>query len=101
MTQENLKIRYYEYIRKSSEDKSRQILSLESQEEELKKFSPNDPDSIVDTLKESRSAKKPGRPVFNQMMDNIAMGKAQGIKVWHPDRLSRNPIDAARLINLM
>ncbi len=32
------------------------------------------------------------------MMEMVETGKVQGIVAWHPDRLSRNPIDAAQII---
>ena len=99
MTQEKSAIRYFPYTRKSSEDKGRQILSIKSQKEELEKFPPYE--NLLDTLEESRTAKKPGRQVFNKMLDDIEAGMAQGIKVWHPDRLSRNAEDTGRLIGLM
>src|ERR1700679_2354158 len=41
------------------------------------------------------------RPVFANMITRIKKGEAQGIIAWHPDRLSRNPIDAAEVIHLL
>ena len=35
------------------------------------------------------------------MLDRIAEGEAEGILAWHPDRLSRNFIDGARVIELV
>jgi site-specific DNA recombinase len=94
-------IKYFVYARKSSEAEDRQVLSIESQVEELAKFEPNDPAQIVEAVTESKSAKKPGREEFNRILNAIEAGKAQGIKVWHANRLSRNSVDTGRLIYLM
>ncbi len=86
---ENLK--YFLYARKSSEAEDRQILSIEAQISELKaKYDNLD---IVEVLQEAKSAKKPGRKVFNDMLWRIQKGEAQGILTWKLDRLSRNPKD--------
>lgn len=51
---------------------------------------------------ESVSAFEPyKRPVFADMIERIKKGEAQGIIAWHPDRLSRNPMDAAQIIYLV
>jgi DNA invertase Pin-like site-specific DNA recombinase len=52
---------------------------------------------IVASFEESRSAFEPGRPKFDQMLDMLNSGKADGIIAWHPDRLSRNEVDASMI----
>lgn len=92
-------ITYASYRRKSTDDE-RQVLSLDSQDAEIRRKFPNL--KIVDLPPESVSAFKPyKRPVFQQMLDMVEAGKVQGIVAWHPDRLSRNPIDAGRIIYLL
>ena len=93
---------YIGYARKSSESEDRQILSIESQITELHRSAEkyNIPIANVKVLFEAKSAKIPGREVFNKMIDLIEDGKAQGIICWHPDRLSRNSVDTGRLIYL-
>ena len=72
------------------------MLSIESQTTELReKFGDLE---IVDTLLESRSAKSPGRPIFDLMMKRISRGEADGIIAWHPDRLARNSVDGGRIV---
>ena len=70
---------YFIYIRKSTDEDDRQILSLEAQETELLEFAERERLEVADVFRESQTAKEPGRPIFNQMLDQIEKGKAQGI----------------------
>ena len=93
---QDIKLKYFVYVRKSSEGEERQALSIDSQKEKiLEYFSQLD---IVEVLEERHSAFKPNqRQVFNSMLNRIRAGEANGIIAWHPDRLSRNEVDAANL----
>jgi len=90
-------LRYFIYCRKSSESEDRQVLSLESQLNELKGLSERLNLSIADIFTESQSAKSPGRPHFNEMLKRISQKKADGIICWKLDRLARNPIDGGQI----
>ncbi|MGI6335228.1 MAG: recombinase family protein [Minisyncoccales bacterium] len=57
--------------------------------------------TIADTFRESQTAKEPGRPIFNNMLDRIEKGEADGILAWHPDRLARNSVDGGKIIFLI
>lgn len=97
-------IKHAIYARKSSEAEDRQALSIESQISEDQSLTRRqgirvDEDFI---LSESHSAKTPyQRPVFEQLIKRVEKGSVQGIIAWHPNRLSRNAIDSARLVDLM
>ena len=93
---------YVLYIRKSSESEERQVMSLDAQENEMKRIAQRDDLKVVEVIRESHSAKVAGqRPEFNRMMKNIRTGKYNAILTWAPDRLSRNAGDLGGLIDLM
>lgn len=97
MKQDNTKIKYFLYARKSSESEDRQVASIEAQISELEKIAKDEHLNVIDTLSESRSAKAPGRPIFAKMIDRIHKGEANGILCWKLNRLARNPIDGGQV----
>src|SRR3989344_667850 len=92
-------MKYIIYCRKSTETEDRQVLSLESQENELRRLADANNLNVAAVLKESMSAKSEGRPVFNKMLKLFASGKADGILCWKLDRLARNFIDGGKIID--
>ena len=94
-------IKYFVYCRKSTEEEERQILSIEAQLAELREFAKQNNLLIVKEYTESKTAKEPGRPIFNEMLGEIEKGNASGILAWNPDRLARNSIDGGRVIYLV
>jgi len=86
------------YCRKSSEAEDRQILSIDSQVNELRRHASHKGIQIVAILTEAKSAKAPGRPVFNSLMERLYRGEADGILCWKLDRLARNPVDGGAII---
>ncbi len=97
MEQNNNKIKYFLYARKSSESEDRQVASIESQKDELIKIAKRENLDVVDILTESQSAKAPGRPIFNKMIERIYKKEAEGIICWKLDRLARNPVDGGNI----
>jgi DNA invertase Pin-like site-specific DNA recombinase len=85
------------YTRKSTDEETRQVTSLDAQVRELRDFAKRERLVILDTIEESRTAKEPGRPLFNAMLDRIERGEANGIVCWDIDRLYRNPVDEGRV----
>lgn len=91
--------KYFIYCRKSSEAEDRQILSIDSQTIELKRFAAQKDIKISEIFTEAKSAKAPGvRPVFNSMMNRLYRGEAAGVLCWKLDRLARNPVDGGTII---
>jgi len=90
-------MKYILYCRKSTDTEDKQVLSLESQEHEMLQTAEREGLQIVSTLRESRSAKEPGRPVFNEMLQMISNKKADAILCWKIDRLTRNPVDGGQI----
>lgn len=90
-------MKYILYCRKSTDTEDKQVLSLESQEQELLAVAKRENLEIVSILRESRSAKEPGRPVFNAMLISFSKGKADAILCWKIDRLTRNPVDGGQI----
>jgi len=100
---ENMQNFAFGYCRKSEEDKKRQVLSLNDQEEECKKLIGNY--GLILThpfFKEEKSAKVAGKRVeFYRMLNLIKLGKAHVIVCWTANRLARNIMDGAEIISLV
>ena len=93
---------HIQYSRKSSEEDAEQLLSIPAQERELNDCKLKKQLTILaPPLKEQESAHKPGREIFNAMLDMIERGKANAILCWKLDRLARNALDGGRIVWLM
>ena len=62
---------YYIYVRKSTDVEDKQVLSVEAQIVELRKFAADNNLKIAGVIVEKQSAKTPGRKKFNTMMKGI------------------------------
>ena len=79
-------------------------MSLESQSDKAKLIAQGLGVKIADEyiFSESKSAKiTNNRPEFTRMLECLEKGEINSLIVWHGDRLSRNAIDTALLIDLM
>ena len=94
-------LKYFTYVRKSSEDEDRQILSIDAQLSELNTIAQQNGMVVVAAFNESKSAKGPGREVFNEMIRRIEQGEANAILSWKLDRLARNFDDGGKIIGLL
>jgi DNA invertase Pin-like site-specific DNA recombinase len=95
-------MRYCLYARKSMESEEAQVLSIDSQINEMMELAKKENLEIVELKRESHSAKEAGaRPVFNVIVEEIKSGKYNGILTWAPDRISRNAGDLGRIVDLM
>lgn len=98
MSEQQTKIKYFLYARKSSESEDRQVQSIDDQVDRLNQLVSNLGLSIKKVFTESKSAKMPdNRPKFEEMLERIEKGEAGGILCWQINRLSRNPIDSGKL----
>ena len=94
-------IKYIAYCRKSSESEDKQVASIEDQKRELLAYAEREGLSITGFYEESQSAHTKGRPVFANVMNKLENGEAQGLLVWHLNRLARNPRDCGWVIGAM
>ncbi len=93
--------KFFLYARKSTDVEDKQVRSIEDQITELRAFAKTEGLNIIEELVEKQSAKIPGRPIFNAMVERIERGEANGILAWHPDRLARNSVDGGKIIYLV
>ena len=94
-------MKYIAYCRKSTDEKDKQVLSIQAQVTELKEFAKREGLPIFEFISESKTAKVPGREQFELVLKKIEKGEANGILSWHPDRLARNSIDGGKIIYLL
>ncbi len=98
------KRRYVIYLRKSTDDESKQVRSLEDQEVECLSLAEAQGITVrpEDILSESASAKTSGqRPIFDDMLQGFRLGKYHGLISWSPDRISRNMKEAGEVIEMI
>lgn len=97
-----LSVKYVLYARKSTESEERQVLSIDSQIKEMLQLAERENLEVAAVKRESHSAKETNqRPVFNEIIEELKLGKFNGILTWAPDRISRNAGDLGKIVDLM
>jgi site-specific DNA recombinase len=98
----NNDIKYFIYVRKSTESDGRQVLSIPGQIDDTLLLKKRENLTVIETLADSHSAKIPfNRPTYSNMIKRIKRGEASGIIVWHIDRLARNHLEWGELMHLL
>ncbi|MBI2036591.1 recombinase family protein, partial [Candidatus Microgenomates bacterium] len=75
-------MKYIAYCRKSTDEKDKQVLSIDQQIAELKEFALREHLEVIDFVTEAKTAKIPGREQFANLLNRIEKGEAQGIVSW-------------------
>jgi DNA invertase Pin-like site-specific DNA recombinase/ACT domain-containing protein len=96
------KLRYVLYARKSSEDDSKQVRSIDDQVLDCRRLQKKLGLNVVEVITETKSAKKPGlRKEFDRMLKGIKANKYDAILCWNPNRLSRNMLESGIIIDML
>lgn len=85
------------YTRVSSDEQRQKGYSLDFQYKEILEYCKKQGLTVVKHFTESHTAKKPGRPEFNNMLDFAHKKKINNLIFLKNDRASRNPVDSAAL----
>jgi len=96
------------YIRQSTDEKSgKQVRSMGDQRQDCEDMAAFLGLNIVEVFQEDQSAKRPhNRPIFKSMMKELSFKspekrRADGVLAWHPDRLSRNALEAGQILQML
>lgn len=96
-------LKFVLYARKSTEEDTKQVHSIEDQIEACQEYADTAGDiNIVEIIKEQKSAKySRNRPEFLRMLKGIKNGDYDAIIAYAPDRLSRNMLEAGEIIDML
>ncbi len=101
MKNEDINYKFGIYCRKSSDTEDKQVQSIETQERELEDFKDRNSLLVKRRWREEKSAFKIGREFFADLIDSINKSEVNALLVIHPNRIARNPIDGATIIDAM
>ncbi|MDD5544704.1 MAG: recombinase family protein [Acidobacteriia bacterium] len=87
----------YGYIRVSTVKQGEKGVSLQEQRDSIERFAKREGLQIVFWFEERETAAKRGRPIFNQMINLLRKGKADGVIIHKIDRGARNLKDWAEI----
>ncbi len=85
------------YTRVSSDEQKKKGYSIDYQQKMTQEYCKNKNFNIVMQFSESYTAKKPGRPAFNEMLKFVKKKGIKNLIFLKSDRASRNPVDSAQL----
>lgn len=71
--------KYIAYYRKSTDEKDKQVLSIEAQVAEIKEFTKRENLNIIEFVTETKTAKIPVREKFEEVLKKIEKGIASTI----------------------
>ena len=92
-------IKFGIYARKSETGEDRQVMSIESQIDEMKKLQDQNDLNVVKVYTDAQTAHKPNsRHSFIEMLEDLHNGIIDGLLVWKADRLARNPIEGGSIL---
>lgn len=96
-------LKFVLYARKSTEEDTKQVHSIEDQIEVCQEYAEAQGDiNIVEIIKEQKSAKySRNRPEFMRMLKGVRNGDYNAIIAYAPDRLSRNMLEAGEIIDML
>ena len=86
------------YTRVSSDEQKKTGFSLDFQAKQGQEYAKKIGLNVVEVFSESHTAKKPGRPLFNEMINFATKRKISHIIFLKNDRASRNGVDSAQLV---
>jgi site-specific DNA recombinase len=90
------------YGRVSSEGQARDGISLDAQAERLRAYAVAHGLGAIDVRIETKTAKTiAGRPVLQEILENVRSGRVRAVLVFKLDRLARNTVEALELANLL
>lgn len=92
---------YLCYLRKSTDVEDKQVLSLEAQRDVISQYAKRHGLKIGKWVEEKCSARKPGRPLFNNVIEELDSGQYAGLISYKADRLTRNYVDLGKLDELL
>ena len=93
--------KYFAYIRKSTDVEDKQELSLDAQKRIINEYILRNKITIAKWFEEKLSARKKGRPAFNELIEKLEANGISGVICHKPDRLTRNLWDSARINEMM
>ncbi len=76
-------IKYIAYCRKSTDEKDKQVLSVEAQIAELKEFAKKENLTVSEFITEAKTAKVPGREQFAEVLKKMCLSHLAGGLAWH------------------